>query len=81
MHRQALRAWLLSPGHGLRRRSSPRDVWSEENKVMAGGTPANPATLELVRLFPLRVVRHLADRQPACFGARRRAAPRSMCGT
>ena len=50
MHRQALRAWLLSfPGLDYLRKVTPCDEWKLGYKVMAGGTPANPAALALIK--------------------------------
>jgi hypothetical protein len=51
MHRQALRAWLLfTPGlDQLRISFSTPGLGDWAYKVMAGGTPANPATLALGR--------------------------------
>jgi hypothetical protein len=50
-HRRALRARLLSfqyvDGIYLRRISPRRDEEGIKHKVMAGGTPANPATMAL----------------------------------
>ena len=46
-HRQALRAWLLSlPGWDLlTNQFSMQRLGVVKDKVMAGGTPANPAAL------------------------------------
>ena len=45
-HRRALRARLLSfPGSDLLRLGSQHDVREQGDKVMAGETPANPATM------------------------------------
>jgi hypothetical protein len=47
MHRQALRAWLLSfPGLDQFIGFSLPRLGVDLDKVMAGGTPANPATLD-----------------------------------